>query len=175
MVSCSSCLRKWVVCVKCPQSRSDLKNERDAWKHLHLYHKEIIKKRKIIDNGDGINIEFFDRISPPFTLRSNHHNEIETNVIMNRGEGEEDGSKKQEGINQDSGSMLNQQSLKVPKLHDIGLVLQMVYGGCVNELSAKFFKNNKEEKGGAYFVGLSPFNLETLKDGISKEDVWIHL
>eukprot|EP00957_Ditylum_brightwellii_P085484 6502042-Ditylum_brightwellii.AAC.1 len=67
---------------------------------------------------------------------------------MNGGGGE-DGSKKQDGINQDSRSTLNQQSLKVPKLHDIGLVLQMVYGGCFNELNAKFFKNNKEGKGGA--------------------------
>eukprot|EP00957_Ditylum_brightwellii_P192310 14639599-Ditylum_brightwellii.AAC.1 len=33
----------------------------------------------------------------------------------------------------------------------------------------------KEQKGGAYLVGLSQFNLETLKDEISDEDVWTHL
>eukprot|EP00957_Ditylum_brightwellii_P155237 11818002-Ditylum_brightwellii.AAC.1 len=52
------------------------------------------------------------RISPPFTLGSNHCNEIETNVTMNGEGGKEDGSKKQDGMNQDSGSTLNQQSLK---------------------------------------------------------------
>eukprot|EP00957_Ditylum_brightwellii_P195736 14912893-Ditylum_brightwellii.AAC.1 len=61
---------------------------------------------------------------------------------MNEGE-EEYGSNRGDGRNEDSGAILNQTSAKLPKLHDIGFVLQM------------------EGKGGAYLIGLSQFNLET--------------
>eukprot|EP00957_Ditylum_brightwellii_P002657 204539-Ditylum_brightwellii.AAC.1 len=71
---------------------------------------------------------------------------------MNEGGGGEDGSTRQDGINQDSGSMLHWQSLKFPKLLDIGLVQQRLYGRCLNKLNAKFFKINKEGKDGAYLV-----------------------
>ena len=60
-------------------------------------------------------------------------------------------------------------------MSDIGLVFQSEYGGYFNEVSREFFKKNENGKGGAYIVGLSQFNLSTLKNEISDEDVRIHL
>eukprot|EP00957_Ditylum_brightwellii_P102787 7833134-Ditylum_brightwellii.AAC.1 len=111
VVSGSSCARKWVVCVECPWSRTTLKNEEMHGNIFISTTRRLTRKER--------------RVFPPFTLGSNHHNEIETNAIMNGGGGEEDDSKKHDGINQDSGSTLNWKSLKDSKLHDIGLVLQM--------------------------------------------------
>eukprot|EP00957_Ditylum_brightwellii_P131497 10029766-Ditylum_brightwellii.AAC.1 len=51
----------------------------------------------------------------------------------------------------------------------------IVHGRSFNKSNAKCFKNNKEGEGGEYLVGLSQFNLKTLKDKISEEDVWIYL
>jgi hypothetical protein len=192
-VACPKCLKTWMVCARCTGTRSILKNDREVSRHISQKHKDIRvtetnsykelksmikkKRKKYIDENEMNEQDIFKHLH---FIGDQDTSDLNDGIISeSKGQSLLSLDNYKEDLDADTKiahvKTTKQMKRSFPQLVDIGLDMTMDHTGYFNEKNKVFIHKNKDGKGGAYLVGLSQFELTTLKDKISPEDVRINL